>query len=115
MGQDADGKKQDVMSMTETDKHKKLKLLGRVLLKDRGYLEDKDELQTKWFCVGRLINKPENPNKHDKFNEIRMCLHGSDGFQLWEWTPFEAARVGLGLAFAVSDFLVEAQPTREEG
>lgn len=83
------------------------------LLEEVGYLEDEDELQTKWFCVGRLINKPENPNKHDRVNKIRMCLRGSGGFHLWEWTPFEASRVGLALTFAVTDCLLELQPKTE--
>ncbi len=84
------------------------------LLQEFDYFEDADELPTKWFCVGRLINKSENPDEHEEVNEIRMCLQGSEGVQSWEWTPFEASRVGLALTFAVTDFLLELQPDRED-
>lgn len=86
----------------------------RRLLQEFDYMKDADKLPTKWFCVGRLINKSENPDKHEEVNEIRMCLHGSDGVQSWEWTPFEASLVGLGLGFAVTDFLLESQPEKED-
>jgi len=84
------------------------------LIEEVGYLEDEDELQTKWFCVGRMVNKSEDPDEHEEANEIRVCFQGSMGIESWEWTPFEASRVGLGLIFAVSTFLVEGQPCRED-
>jgi len=86
----------------------------RRLLEDFDYLEHGDELPTKWLCIGRMINKSETPDEHEKFNEIRLCIQGSKGIESWEWTPFEASRVGLGLTFAVTDFLLELQPGKDD-
>ena len=83
------------------------------LLQEFDYMEHEDELPTKWMCIGRII-KPNPPkNEHDEYNEIRICLQGSDEIQTWEWTPFEASRVGLGLTFAATDFLLDLQPDKD--
>jgi len=84
------------------------------LLEEVDYMEDEDELPTKWICIGRIIKPNPLRDEHDKYNEIRICIHSSDGIQSWEWTPFEASRVGLGLTFAVTDFLLELQPDKAE-
>lgn len=82
------------------------------LLQEYDFMEDEDELPTKWLCIGRIIKSNPPKDQHDEYNEIRACIQGSEGIESWEWTPFEASRVGLGLTFAVTDFLLELQPDR---
>ena len=81
-------------------------------------LNDEEDLM--WFCVGEII-KPENPKDlHEKLNEIRVCLvkdsqkdDVSDVIS-FEWTPYEASRVAMGLTWAVSNYLIDEQPTLED-
>ncbi len=67
-----------------------------------------------WACVGEII-KPENPKDlHEKLNEIRVCIirdEATDDIVSFEWTPYEASKMASALAWAVSNYLVEEQPT----
>lgn len=71
----------------------------------------------KWLCVGGII-KPDVPkDRHEEFNQVRICILKSlKPFKVTshEWTPWEALRVVTALGSAISNCLIDEQPKMEE-
>jgi len=79
--------------------------------------EDEKDLDKplKWLCVGGII-KPDIPkNRHEEFNQVRICILKSlkpFNVSSHEWTPWEALRVVVALGSAISNCIVEDQPKK---
>lgn len=81
--------------------------------------EDEKDLDkpVKWLCVGGIIKSEKPKDRHEEFNEIRVCILKSlEPFNVstHEWTPWEATRVITALSYAVSNCIVDNQPKKEE-